>query len=74
MGRLKHAQPAWADSAAIVAIYLAAQQQGMHVDHYYPLKGKTVCGLHVENNLQLLMPAENYRKRNKLPPECQHAD
>ena len=70
---LRQAQPPWADVGAITAIYLEAQRRGMHVDHAIPLKGKTVSGLHVPNNLQLLTPSENYRKRNKLPPECQHA-
>jgi hypothetical protein len=54
--RLAHAQPAWADRKAIDAIYLKAQQTGMHVDHIIPLKGKIVSGLHVEGNLQLLTP------------------
>lgn len=71
--RLRHAQPPWADVAAITAIYLAAQRAGKHVDHIIPLQGKTVCGLHVESNLQLLTQSENSRKRNKLPKECQHA-
>lgn len=71
--RLLHAQPAWADKGAITALYLEAQRRGMHVDHVVPLKGKTVCGLHVENNLQLLTPTENLRKRNKFE-EARHAD
>lgn len=71
--RLLCAQPAWADTAAINAVYLKAQQTGMHVDHIIPLKGKTVSGLHVESNLQLLTPRENLRKRNKFSQESHHA-
>lgn len=71
---LLHAQPAWADRQAINDIYLEAQQKCMHVDHIIPLKGKTVCGLHVENNLQLLPPRENLRKRNKFVAGSDHAN
>ena len=66
--KVSHATPPWADKIAIKALYVVARATGMHVDHTIPLRGKNVCGLHVETNLQLLPPRANRAKGNR------HAD
>ena len=48
----------------IVLIYENARKVGLTVDHIIPLKGKTVSGLHVPWNLQLLTSVDNKRKGN----------
>lgn len=57
--------PKWANLERIKEIYKNCPE-GHSVDHIVPLQGKTVCGLHVENNLQYLTPSENSKKGNRF--------
>ncbi len=69
----KAATPSWADLEKIKSLYNVAQYLDWisggfvkhHVDHIIPLRGKNVCGLHVEDNLQILIDKDNLRKSNK---------
>jgi len=66
--RILQATPAWANLQQIKNIYTQCPN-GYHVDHVVPLRGKNVCGFHVENNLQYLKPRENVQKGNKYNNE-----
>ncbi len=64
-----NATPSWLSEKHIeemVKIYAKAAESSKQVDHIIPLQGKTVCGLHVPWNLQLLTATENREKSNKL--------
>ncbi len=71
----KFATPKWANKSAIAAVYKQAAELTddvgkLHVvDHIIPLKGKEVCGLHVENNLRAIPWDVNVAKGNRLCPE-----
>lgn len=73
--RAREATPIWADTEKIKQIYLKSIQLSEttgikhEVDHIIPLTNKLVCGLHVENNLQILTFAENRKKRNRFSIE-----
>lgn len=70
--------PAWADKSEIKALYKKAKSMSKdtgiryEVDHVIPLRGKTVCGLHVETNLRIVTKEENMKKLNRLL-ECEAA-
>lgn len=54
------------DRRNIRELYKSAREQGLVVDHIIPLRGKTVSGLHVPWNLQLLTEEQNRVKSNHL--------
>jgi hypothetical protein len=57
--------PKWANKKKIRAFYEMASDLGLSVDHIIPVQGKNICGLHVENNLQLVSQRNNCRKSNR---------
>lgn len=59
--------PVWADLKAIQVIYEANAKLGLATDHFYPLQGKLVSGLHVPENLQPLTQKANSEKGNQMP-------
>ena len=69
----KKAFASWANQDRIKEMYkLAATwneiwpEDRVHVDHIVPLAGASVCGLHVENNLQVIRASDNFRKSNSF--------
>lgn len=65
---VRRATPPWANKFFIAEAYHIAKVRekmlggSWHVDHIIPLRGKTVCGLHVENNLQVIPASVNLKK------------
>lgn len=70
-----NATPVWVNHSELIYIYEKRNQlnkvdgNDYQVDHYYPLQGKTICGLHVPWNLQIITAEENRAKGNKMPEE-----
>ena len=64
--------PAWVDLEKVRAIYAEARRltesTGIphEVDHVIPIKGRNVCGLHWEGNLEIKTQEANRRKYNKM--------
>ena len=71
---LRNATVKWADLNKIQEVYVEcirlSKETGIehHVDHIIPIKSEYVCGLHVENNLQILTKSENCSKQNSFKP------
>jgi cell division septation protein DedD len=54
------------EAAGLTAMRERCTGISWHVDHMLPLIGRTVCGLHVWNNLQVIPAAMNMGKKNRM--------
>lgn len=72
---LKYSKPIWAAEEIIKQIYLDRDELNQivkmcggtelfEIDHIIPILSNTVCGLHCEDNLQILTASENRTKSN----------
>ena len=73
------AQPVWADTKRIRAIYDKAREMrragfNVHVDHVFPLCGDSICGLHIPANLEIVDASDNMNKSNKWYPGREQLD
>lgn len=72
---MQNATPSWIEEhhfREIVRDCIRANNdtgQKHHLDHIIPIAGKTVSGLHVPWNLQVLDASTNCSKSNKLLPD-----
>lgn len=66
------ATPSWVNYTRIDAMYSLAAMltkatgEKYHVDHIVPIKNKLVCGLHVYENLRVILAKQNLVKSNKF--------
>lgn len=71
--RRKKAIPPWANLKLIDLFYAQARYKSdltgvpHEVDHIIPVSGKTVCGLHCEQNMRVITSEENKHKSNRWP-------
>lgn len=77
--KYKQAKVAWRDTTAIRLIYKEMRRLNReagyikyHVDHIIPVHSNLVCGLHVENNLNIILGSDNEKKGNKFIPGKQY--
>lgn len=66
--------PPWANLEHIATFYQVASALNLSVDHIIPLHGKTVSGLHVLENLDLISRVENSSKGNRWNWDTQSHD
>ena len=74
-----NANVSWANEESIKLIYAEAvrrtEETGTQydVDHFIPLQGKNVSGLHVEGNLKVMLHTDNCSKQNIFTPEMEQS-
>lgn len=71
------ATPKWVDYDKICVICKESKERRkngelVNVDHIVPLNHNYVCGLHCEDNLQIITEKENERKNNHYWPDQWH--
>lgn len=66
------AMPKWISPESLLPVYRLAKEMTIstgirhEVDHIFPLRGKTMSGLHVPWNLRVITKSENCSKGNRI--------